>query len=164
MFFLVHVSTIVQITVPFYQKSESGKAVSVQGNPDHTFTRGTLCGKVSNYLDRVYSKDRILHPMARVGQKGSSSFERVTWEEALNLIRDKFTEAIERDGSESILPYSYLGHQGLLNGLHCGDRFLIRLALRLVSVHFAIPRHQKHSAWLLAQLVVLIQRVLCIPG
>ena len=106
---------------------ESGKAVSVQGNPDHTFTRGTLCGKVSNYLDRVYSKDRILHPMARVGQKGSSSFERVTWEEALNLIRDKFTEAIERDGSESILPYSYLGHQGLLNGLHCGDRFFNKI-------------------------------------
>ena len=45
---------------------ESGKAVSVQGNPDHTFTRGTLCGKVSNYLDRVYSKDRILHPMIPV--------------------------------------------------------------------------------------------------
>ena len=108
-------------------KIESGKAVSVQGNPDHTFTRGTLCGKVSNYLDRVYSKDRILHPMARVGQKGSSSFERVTWEEALNLIRDKFTEAIERDGSESILPYSYLGHQGLLNGLHCGDRFFNKI-------------------------------------
>ena len=65
--------------------------------------------------------------MARVGQKGSSSFERVTWEEALNLIRDKFTEAIERDGSESILPYSYLGHQGLLNGLHCGDRFFNKI-------------------------------------
>ena len=50
-------------------KIESGIAVSVQGNPDHTFTRGTLCGKVSNYLERVYSEDRILYPMARIGQK-----------------------------------------------------------------------------------------------
>ena len=108
-------------------KIESGIAVSVQGNPDHTFTRGTLCGKVSNYLERVYSEDRILYPMARIGQKGSSSFERITWEDALNLISDKFTEAIERDGSESILPYSYLGHQGLLNGLHCGDRFFNKI-------------------------------------
>ena len=87
---------------------ESGKAVSIQGNPGHAFTKGTLCGKVSNYLERVYSKDRILYPMARVGKKGSSSFKRITWYEALNLIRDKFIEAIERDGSESILPYSCL--------------------------------------------------------
>ena len=65
--------------------------------------------------------------MARVGQKGSPSFERVSWEEALKLVRDKFTETIERNGSQSILPYSYLGHQGLLNGLHCGDRFFNKI-------------------------------------
>ena len=98
----------------------SGKAISIKGNPNHNFTRGTLCGKVNNYLERVYSEDRILYPMVRVGKKGSNNFDRVTWEEALKLIRNRFTGSIEKYGSESILPYSYLGHQGLLNGLHCG--------------------------------------------
>ena len=108
-------------------KVESGKAISIEGNPSHSFTRGTLCGKVKNYLERVYSEDRLLHPMVRINKKGSSNFERISWDEALGKIRDEFTVAIEKEGRESILPYSYLGHQGLLNGLHCGDRFFNKL-------------------------------------
>ena len=103
------------------------RVVSVRGRKEHSFTRGVLCGKVKNYDQRVYSKDRILHPMRRIGEKGFGKFERISWEEALSAIHDNFQRVIECHGPESILPYSYLGHQGLLNGMHCGDSFFNRL-------------------------------------
>ena len=103
------------------------RVVSVRGRKEHSFTRGVLCGKVKNYDQRVYSEDRILHPMRRIGEKGFGKFERISWEEALSAIHDNFQRVIECNGPESILPYSYLGHQGLLNGMHCGDSFFNRL-------------------------------------
>ncbi|MEC7189954.1 MAG: molybdopterin-dependent oxidoreductase, partial [Pseudomonadota bacterium] len=103
------------------------RVVSVRGRKEHSFTRGVLCGKVKNYDQRVYSKDRILHPMRRIGEKGFGKFERISWEEALSAIHDNFQRVIECHGPESILPYSYLGHQGLLNGMHCGDSFFNKL-------------------------------------
>src|ERR687897_3019726 len=62
---------------------EGGRAVEVAGDPDHPITVGFLCGKVSNYLERVYSEERVLHPLVRSGPKGEGSFERISWEEAL---------------------------------------------------------------------------------
>ena len=62
---------------------EDGVAVKLAGSPTHPFTRGGLCAKVNNYLDRVYSADRVLHPLRRAGPKGEARFERVSWEEAL---------------------------------------------------------------------------------
>ena len=103
------------------------KVVSVRGRKEHTFTRGVLCGKVKNYDQRVYSKDRILYPMRRIGEKGIGKFERISWQEALDAIGENFRDVIEKHGAESILPYSYLGHQGLLNGMHCGDSFFNKL-------------------------------------
>jgi anaerobic selenocysteine-containing dehydrogenase len=106
---------------------ENGRATKVEGNPDHPFTRGTLCGKVSDYLDRVYSPDRILYPMRRSGPKGSRQFERISWDEALDEISDRFKQIINEHGAEAIMPCSYLGHEGLLNGLNVGDTFFNRL-------------------------------------
>lgn len=106
---------------------EDGQATKVEGNPDHPFTQGTLCGKVSDYLDRVYSKDRLLHPMRRVGPKGSGQFERISWDEALTAIIGQFKSTIAEYGAEAIMPCSYLGHEGLLNGLTVGDAFFNRL-------------------------------------
>lgn len=106
---------------------ENGRATKVVGNPDHPFTKGTLCGKVSDYLDRVYSPDRILYPMRRVGAKGSGQFERISWDAALDEICDRFKQIIQDYGAEAILPCSYLGHEGLLNGLTVGDPFFNRL-------------------------------------
>ena len=106
---------------------DSNKAVSVRGNPEHPFTRGVLCAKVKNYPDRVYSPERLLYPMRRVGRKGDGNYKRITWAMALKEIKDKFSNSIEKFGAESILPYSYLGHQGLLNGLHCGDSFFNKI-------------------------------------
>src|ERR1043165_7212695 len=63
---------------------ENDRLIRVEGNPDHPFTRGNLCRKVARYEERVYSADRLLHPMRRVGPKGAGEFERISWGEALD--------------------------------------------------------------------------------
>jgi anaerobic selenocysteine-containing dehydrogenase len=91
-----------------------GRAVRVMGDPDQPVTHGFLCGKVSNYLDRVYSPDRLLHPLIRIGPKGAGEFRRASWEEALDLVAGTLRDVCERYGGEAILPYSYMGTQGFL--------------------------------------------------
>src|SRR3989442_917228 len=93
---------------------ENGRAVRLRGNPDHPVTRGFLCGKVSRYLDRVYSPDRLLYPMRRAGAKGEGRFERISWDEALDTIAERLTAIAGQFGPESILPYSYGGTMGYL--------------------------------------------------
>jgi anaerobic selenocysteine-containing dehydrogenase len=106
---------------------ENDKVLAVNGRKDHPFTRGYLCSKVKRYDQRVYSDERIICPMRRIGAKGEGHFQRISWDEALDEISANFKESIIKYGAESILPCSYLGHQGLLNGLHCGDRFFNEL-------------------------------------
>jgi anaerobic selenocysteine-containing dehydrogenase len=108
-------------------KVEDGRAVSVRGDPDHPFTRGGLCVKVNNYERRVYSPDRVLHPLRRTGPKGSGQFERISWDTALATIKERWTDIIDQSGPSAILPYSYLGTQGILNGLNVGDAFFNKL-------------------------------------
>jgi anaerobic selenocysteine-containing dehydrogenase len=104
-----------------------GRVVSVRGNPEHPFTRGGLCVKVKNFEERVYHPDRVLTPLRRAGAKGRGEFERVSWEGALAEIKQRFHAIIDRHGPQAILPCSYLGHEGMLNGLGCGDAFFNRL-------------------------------------
>lgn len=104
-----------------------GKVISVKGRHDHPFTHGVLCAKVKSFDKRVYAPDRILYPLRRTGAKGEGQFARISWDEALDEIRDRFRAIINENGAEAILPCSYLGSQGLLNGLHCGDPFFNRL-------------------------------------
>jgi anaerobic selenocysteine-containing dehydrogenase len=106
---------------------ENGVAVRLVGDPDHPFTCGGLCAKVNHYLDRVYSAERILHPMRRVGAKGAGAFERVSWDEALSDIAARLQQIIARDGSTAILPYSYMGTQGLIQNGVMDRRFFARL-------------------------------------
>jgi anaerobic selenocysteine-containing dehydrogenase len=91
---------------------ENGRATKVGGDPEHPITVGFLCGKVSNYLDRVYSGERILHPLVREG----GELRRASWDEALDRIAAGLARARDEFGGESILPYSYMGTQGLIQG------------------------------------------------
>jgi len=90
------------------------RANALRGDPDHPFTRGTLCAKVDHYLDRVYHPDRVLFPLKRVGAKGESHFERVTWNEALTDIAARWRRIVAESGAEAILPYSSAGVQGVI--------------------------------------------------
>ena len=103
---------------------ESGRATRIQGDPDHPFTQGFLCAKVNRYLERTYHADRLTTPLRRVGPKGSGRFERATWDEALDAIAAKLTSiAASADGPQAILPYSYAGTMGLVQGASMDRRF-----------------------------------------
>lgn len=107
---------------------DNGHATKLRGNPDHPVTRGFLCAKVTKYLDREYSPDRLLYPQKRIGPKGpGAKFERISWDEALSTIADKLHNITREHGSEAILPYSYAGTMGLLNGAGMDRRFFHRL-------------------------------------
>ena len=112
---------------------EGGRAVTIGGDPEHRFTRGFLCAKVNHYLERVYSPDRILHPMRRVGPKGEGRFERVSWDEALDEIAARFRAVIASHGPQAILPYSYAGNMGLLSFGSMDRRFFNRLGASLLD-------------------------------
>ena len=113
-----------------------GRVVSVRGNPDHPFTRGGLCVKVKNYEERVYSPERVLRPLRRAGPKGSGDFAPISWDVALAEIRDRFQAIIAGHGPQAIMPCSYMGHEGLLNGLNCGDAFFNRLGATIAERTF----------------------------
>jgi len=102
---------------------EDGRVTKVRGNPDHPFTRGGLCVKVTDFPNHIYSDQRVVQPLRRVGRKGEGRFEPVSWDDALGEIAERCGAIIDEDGPEAILPYSYLGNMGILNGLTVGDRF-----------------------------------------
>ena len=92
-----------------------GKAVAFRGDPDHPFTRGFLCGKVNRYEEVVSSPERLLHPLRRVGRKGEGRFERISWDDAIELARGKIRETLGRSGGEAIVHYSYAGTMGSIH-------------------------------------------------
>jgi len=101
---------------------QDGVAIKVQGNPNHPLTDGVLCTKVSRYTERTYHPERVLHPLKRVGPKGSGQFQQVSWDEALNDITVKLN-AIAARAPERILPYSYAGTMGMVQGESIAMRF-----------------------------------------
>jgi len=115
---------------------EDGRATRIQGDPSHPVTRGFLCAKVAKYLDRVYSPERVLYPMRRVGPKGPGQptgapgqpvWQKISWEEALATIASRFRTISAEFGSEAILPYSFGGTLGTLNSASMDRRFFHRL-------------------------------------
>ena len=109
-----------------------GVAVKVQGNPEHAPTDGVLCAKVSRYPERTYHPERLLHPLRRVGPKGSGRFEQVSWDEALGDIARRLSDIAARD-PQAILPYSYCGTMGLVQGEGMAARFFNRLGASLLD-------------------------------
>src|SRR5512146_941981 len=109
---------------------EAGRATKIQGDPKHPVTRGFLCAKVTKYLDRVYSPDRVLYPMRRVASKGTGGdgvFTRISWDEALDEIAARLKQISAASGPEAVLPYSYGGSLGVLNGGSMDRRFFHRM-------------------------------------
>ncbi|MFF3922166.1 molybdopterin-containing oxidoreductase family protein [Paenibacillus lactis] len=106
---------------------ENGKIVKVTGNPDHPITQGAICNKVRNMAHRVYHPQRVLYPLRRTGPKGTGSFERISWDEAIREIADRYRALIASDGPESILPYSFYGNMGILSVDGMDRRFFNRL-------------------------------------
>jgi anaerobic selenocysteine-containing dehydrogenase len=111
---------------------EAGRAVKVQGDPAHPTTHGALCTKVSRYAERTHHPERVLHPLKRVGPKGSGRFVRVGWDEALADITAKLKAIAARD-AEAIVPYSYAGTMGMLQGESIAARFFHRLGASLLD-------------------------------
>src|SRR5450432_579441 len=106
---------------------EDGRGTRLRGNPAHPVTRGFLCGKVAQYLEREYHPARLLYPQRRTGAKGEGRFERISWDEALDTIAGRLHATAARFGPEAILPYSYAGTMGFLNGSGMDRRFFHRL-------------------------------------
>jgi len=106
---------------------ENGVGSRLRGNPEHPVTRGFLCAKVARYLEREYSPNRLLYPQRRVGAKGEGRFARITWDEALDEIAARLHAVADEFGPESVLPYSYGGAMGYLQGGSMDRRFFHRL-------------------------------------
>ena len=103
-----------QDTCSWVAHVSNGTVVKVSGATDHPITRGVLCAKVNDYQNRTYAPDRVLYPMQRSGRKGEGMFTRITWEQALHILAEKFQECIDSYGPESILPLNYIGSLGVL--------------------------------------------------
>jgi anaerobic selenocysteine-containing dehydrogenase len=111
---------------------EDGVAVKIQGDPSMPFTQGTLCTKVAHYLERTYSPDRLLHPLKRVGPKGSGRFERISWDRALDEIAARLKPLAEHS-PESILPLNYAGTMGMVQYSSMDRRFFHRLGASILD-------------------------------
>ncbi|HEY0291695.1 MAG TPA: molybdopterin-dependent oxidoreductase, partial [Hansschlegelia sp.] len=127
--------------------TEEGKLTSVRGNAEHPMTRGSLCVKVKDFEKHHYNPDRLMFPMKRVGPKGEGKFERISWEEALDTIYERFLDVARMHGREAILPYSYLGNEGLVQGLTVGDAFFNKLGATVAEKTFC--GSGSSTAWLL---------------
>ena len=114
---------------------EDGRATRVQGNPAHPHTDGVLCTKVSRYAQRTYHPERLLHPLKRTGPKGSGQFAPVSWESALADIAARLKAIAARgpDAAQAILPYSYAGTMGLVQGESIAGRFFNKLGASLLD-------------------------------
>jgi anaerobic selenocysteine-containing dehydrogenase len=112
---------------------DDGRAVKLRGRADHPYSAGELCPKVNRFIDRVYSPDRILHPLRRRGPKGGGTFEPVSWDDAMVEIGDRLHSVIDEHGAEAVLPFSDAGNQSLLSVMGMDGRFFHHLgASRLV--------------------------------
>jgi anaerobic selenocysteine-containing dehydrogenase len=126
---------------------EGGRLVEVRGNKEHPMTRGGLCVKLKDYHDHHYNPDRVLYPLRRVGPKGSRQFARISWDEAIAEITKRWKDIVARYGSQAIMPYSYLGNEGLVQGLTAGDAFFNRLGSTVNEKTFCASGSS--TAWLL---------------
>ena len=103
---------------------EDGRATRIAGDPEHPVTQGFLCAKVNRYIERTYHPERIRTPLRRTGPKGAGQFTVISWDEALDEIASRLGDiARSSDGPQAILPYSYAGTMGMVQGSSMDRRF-----------------------------------------
>jgi anaerobic selenocysteine-containing dehydrogenase len=105
---------------------QGGRVIRVAGAPDHVTTHGALCTKVSRYPERTYHPERVLQPLKRVGPKGRGQFEPISWDAALDEVATRLQAIAARD-PQAIVPYSYAGTMGLVQGEGMAMRFFHKL-------------------------------------
>ncbi|CAN7780417.1 molybdopterin-containing oxidoreductase family protein [Variovorax sp. LjRoot178] len=126
---------------------KDGRFVKVEGREDHPITRGGLCVKTKDFNEHHYDQSRVLYPLKRSGPKGSRSFVRISWDEALAEIKQRWDGIIAKHGAEAIYPVSYLGNEGLVQGLTVGDAFFNRLGATVCEKTYCASGSS--TAWLL---------------
>ena len=112
---------------------DGGRVMKIDGSRRSEYTDGYICSKVRHFPERQNSPNRLLHPMKRVGAKGSGQFERITWEQAIHLIVDRFRDLNDTVGPEAILPFHYDGSNGLITSGGMDERFWNRLGSSQIS-------------------------------
>jgi len=126
---------------------KDGKLAGVQGKKNHPMTRGTLCVKLKDFDAHHANPERLLYPLRRSGPKGSKQFTRITWDEAIAEIGKNWRETIAQYGPQAIMPQSYLGNMGLVQGINSGDPFFNRLGTTVNEKTFCASGSS--TAWLL---------------
>jgi anaerobic selenocysteine-containing dehydrogenase len=111
---------------------DDGVATKIEGDPQAPFTQGTLCTKVSYYLERTYAPDRLRHPLKRIGRKGAGEFRRIGWDEALDEIAARL-KALAAENPQTILPCSYAGTMGMVQYSSMDRRFFHKLGASLLD-------------------------------
>ena len=111
-----------------------GKIVDVKGSRANPYTEGVICNKVARYYpDFVHGDARLTHPLRRTGPRGSGQFERISWDDALDVIVDAFSKAIDAHGPQSVMPFNYAGPHGELAGGSMDRRFFHKMGATLLS-------------------------------
>ncbi len=123
---------------------ENDRAIHISGDPDHPFTRGSLCAKMNHYEKTVHSPRRLTEPLLRCGEKGEGKFRPVSWPEALSHIADNWRKIIAEFGPEAILPYSYAGTMGIIQR-NAGHPFFYRMGASLLERGICSPA--KEAGW-----------------
>lgn len=123
---------------------EGSKVTGISGDPDHPFSKGTLCAKMHHYERTVHSPERLTTPLVRTGTKGSGTFSPVSWDEALDMICDRWKAIISTHGAEAILPYSYAGTMGIVQR-NSGHPFFYRLGASRLERTICSPA--KEAGW-----------------
>lgn len=111
---------------------KDGVATEVRGDPDHPTTNGVLCTKVARYTERTYHAERLLYPQKRVGKKGEGKFERISWDEAISTIAERL-QTVAQKNPQAILPYSYAGTCGMVQGEAMAHRFFHQIGASLLD-------------------------------
>ncbi len=123
---------------------EDGRAVKVSGDPDHPYTRGSLCAKMQRYELTVHSERRLTTPLLRNGKKGDGLFVPISWDEAIQRIAEEWRKIIADFGAEAILPYSYAGTMGIVQR-NSGHPFFHRLGASRLDRTICSPA--KSAGW-----------------